>query len=130
MATKNPQESSTLRDAVKARYSGGPNHWRRRAAERKLAQPAGNQAFVTVFRPYRTGRTLKGKAHLEEIPGGLAVTVPLSDGETRILLLTEPGASLSGAGIATDGEVGAMIFDAEGKVRATFVAAGETIEAR
>jgi hypothetical protein len=94
----------------------------------KTSQPAGKQAFVTVLRPYRTGETLKGKAHLEEIAGGFAVTVPLSDGETRILLQTKPGASLSGAGISTDGEVGAMRFDAEGKVRATFVVAGEKIE--
>ena len=93
------------------------------------SSPAGEQTFVTVLRPHRSGETLNGEAELEEIDGGYAVTLPLAAGHAAVLLQPAAGRVLTGAGITTDGEVGAATFDARGEVKDTFVAAGTLIEA-
>ncbi len=87
------------------------------------------QTFVTVLRPHRSGETLDGEAQLEEIDGGYGVTIPLAGGRVGVLLQPTAGRVLSGAGLRTDGEVGAATFDTRGEVKETFVAAGTVIEA-
>ena len=94
----------------------------------KPPEPAGAQTFVTVLRPHRAGETLAGEARLEEITGGYAVRVPLSGGEVRALLQADGGTAISGMGLTTDGQVGAVVFDAEGKGLETFVAGGDRVE--
>ena len=96
----------------------------------KTPEPAGEQAFVTVLRPYRTGQALEGEARLEKVAGGFSVAVPLADGEVKILLRTAPDGAVAVGGMTTDGEVGAIRFDMGGKIRERFVAGGETVEAR
>ena len=91
--------------------------------------PARERTFVTVLRPHRSGETLKGEAELVEIEGGYAVTVPLASGRATVLLQPKGGRVLSGAGLRTDGEVGAATFDAQGEVKETFVVGGTVIEA-
>ena len=93
------------------------------------SSPARGQTFVTLLRPHRSADVLIGDAELVEIDGGYAVTIPLADGSAGVVLQASGGSVLEGAGLRTDGEVGAATFDARGEVRETFVAAGTVIEA-
>ena len=90
--------------------------------------PARERTFVTLLRPHRSGETLEGEAELVDIDGGYAVTIPLAEGRASVLLQSSSGSVLTGAGIRTDGEVGAATFDAAGEVKETFVAAGTLVE--
>ena len=92
--------------------------------------PARDQTFVTLLRPHRAGELLAGEAQFEEIDGGYAVTVPLATGRAAVLLQASGSNVLTGAGILTDGEVGAVAFDERGEVTQTLVAGGTKIEAR
>ena len=87
------------------------------------------QAFVTVLRPHRVGEEPAGEARIEELDAGYAVTVPLTDGEVRILLQDDGGKELSGNGIKTDAEVGAAKMGRDGEVGEAFAAGGKKIEA-
>lgn len=93
------------------------------------SSPARDQTFVTLLRPHRLGESPAGKAQFEEIDGGYAFTVPLARGRAVVLLQPSGGNVLTGAGIRTDGEVGAVAFDERGEVTQTLVAAGTKIEA-
>ena len=92
--------------------------------------PARERTFVTLLRPHRSADTLIGEAELVEIDGRYAVTIPLAGGSAGVLLQPSGGSVLEGAGLRTDGEVGAATFDAGGEVKETFVAAGTLIESR
>ena len=84
---------------------------------------------MTLLRPHRSADVLIGEAELVEIDGGYAVTIPLSEGSARVVLQPSGGSVLEGAGLRTDGDVGAATFDVRGKVRETFVAGGTLVEA-
>ena len=91
--------------------------------------PARERTFVTLLRPHRSADVLVGDAELVEIHGGYAVTIPLAEGSAGVVLQASGGSVLEGAGLRTDGEVGAATFDDQGEAKETFVAAGTVIEA-
>ena len=90
--------------------------------------PAAEQAFVTVLRPHRVDQPPPGEPRIEELEGGYVVTVPLLDGEVRVLLQADGGAELSGGGIKTDAEVGAAKIGRDGEVGEMFAAGGRKVE--
>ena len=94
------------------------------------SEPSRDQTFVTLLRPHRAGAAPSGEAQLETVDGGYAVTVPLTEGRAVVLLQPSGGNVLTGAGIRTDGEVGAVAFDERGEAKQTLVAGGTMIEAR
>ena len=49
--------------------------------------------FVTVYRPHRTEEKVPSEASLEQIRGGYALKVKLSDGEFAAILPTDDSAS-------------------------------------
>jgi hypothetical protein len=55
--------------------------------------------FVTVYRPHRAGEKVPSDASLEQIKGGYALKVRLTDGEFETLLPTDDSSSLSAFGL-------------------------------
>ena len=61
--------------------------------------------FVTVYRPHRTGDKVPREANLEQIKGGYALKVKLSDGEFTALLPTDDDATLKAFGLTSKGTI-------------------------
>ncbi|MDP6775318.1 MAG: DUF4962 domain-containing protein [Candidatus Latescibacteria bacterium] len=95
----------------------------------EMTTAAAKQAFVTVLRPHRIGETPDGEAQIEEIEGGYAATVPMAEGELRVLLQDDAGEEISGGGIKTDGEVAAVKIDEDEEAGEMFVVGGKKVEA-
>ena len=91
--------------------------------------PSRERTFVTLLRPHRSADVLIGDAELVKIDGGYAVTIPLAEGSAGVVLQPSGGSLAEGAGLRTDGEVGAATFDDQGEVKETFVASGALVEA-
>jgi hypothetical protein len=66
------------------------------------------QEFVTVFRPHRSGETLRGDATLEQTPDGFVVHIPTKSGKARVTL-------------QSDGGVQAVLMDGEDQIVDRFV---------
>ena len=61
--------------------------------------------FVTLYRPHRAETQLPGKAELEQIKGGYALKVKLSDGEFIALLPADEQATLNAFDLKSKGAI-------------------------
>lgn len=61
--------------------------------------------FVTLYRPHRTGKPDPSETSLEQIRGGYALKVKLSNGEFAALLPTYDSASLRAYGLTSKGAI-------------------------
>jgi hypothetical protein len=61
--------------------------------------------FVTIYRPHRIQKQVPEQASLEQIDGGYALQVKLSDGQFTALLPTDDQASLQAHGLESKGSI-------------------------
>ena len=61
--------------------------------------------FVTLYRPHRIEQPVPSQARLEQIKGGYALTVGLSEGEFTALLPTDDDVTLKACGLTSKGAV-------------------------
>lgn len=61
--------------------------------------------FVTLYRPHRAEEKIPSEASLEQIKGGYALKVKLSDGEFAAILPTDDSASLGAFGLTSKGAI-------------------------
>jgi hypothetical protein len=61
--------------------------------------------FVTLYRPHRAEEKIPSEASLEQIKGGYALKVRLSDGNFEALLPTDDSASLGAFGLTSKGAI-------------------------
>jgi len=65
--------------------------------------------FVTVYRPHQAGDMVPSEANLEQIKGGYALKLRLSDGEFEALLPTDDFASLKAFGLESKGAIKCLL---------------------
>jgi hypothetical protein len=61
--------------------------------------------FVTLYRPHRIKGKVTDEASLEQIKGGYALRVKLSEGEFAAILPTDDSASLRAYGLTSKGAI-------------------------
>ncbi len=82
--------------------------------------PAKAVDFVTLIRPHRTSQTIPTDATIETAPFGYRVTAPLAKGRAIIALRTRDDEPMAVKNLQADGDVAAVVLDAEGKPRGSF----------
>jgi len=83
--------------------------------------------FITVIRPYRKGETVPSEVEMEKLSAGYVCKIALVDGTATVLLRVLPGESLTGYGVATDGDVAVVRCNASGEVASHFMVGGTKV---
>ncbi|NLX12565.1 MAG: DUF4962 domain-containing protein [Phycisphaerales bacterium] len=84
--------------------------------------------FVTVLCPYKTDTQPPDDLRLQGIDGGYALNARLADGKILVLLRATEEGEIGYDQVATDAELAAVRFDAEGTIVATFRQGGTRLE--
>jgi len=96
----------------------------------KTPKPARTMAFVTVFRPHRSGAASPKAATLTEVPGGYAVTAPVGRGRVTVLLRTADAGMVGQGGVTARADVAAFLYDADEVLNAKILVEGRSVKTR
>jgi len=93
----------------------------------KTAEPASRMAFVTLIRPHRVGTEPPAEAKLTPVASGLALQADCARGKALVLLRAADRGTVRFGETASEAEVAASLFDADGAPVYHLSAAGPSV---